>query len=336
MNLISREASAAWKGFLIILIVLAHNELLMTNSAGEQSFALDCFQLFVVQGFFLLPFLYGPKELTGRRALDYLAKLCVPYAWIFAVCLLINAAYTHRFSTPIEYGYAFFFGNGALLKQTIGFNYPWFLPAMFSLMLLKGLYDRGGAWAVALGGVSVAYWVSIVMFGVNRFVVGNYTPLGLSQSLYALPIALVSAALCVKFAAREISKAVRVSLALAFSLIVAAHYYRTMWPAPLARLLWFFMPVSASVFLFACRDWLARSRWLIVLGVYSLPIYLVHVIVYNVLARGLQRLHAGRHPVWAWGIFLLTLAISLGISMVLKKVRRLNGWLFPSGYGRAA
>ncbi len=336
MNLISRDASAAFKGFLILLIVLAHNELLMTNSAGGQSFALDCFQLFIVHGFFLLPFLYGPKELTGRRALDYLAKLCVPYAWIFGVCLLINAAYTHRVSTPLEYGHAFIFGNGALLKSTIGFNFPWFLPAMFSLLLMKGLYGRGGAWPVALSIVSVAYWVSIVMFGVNRFIVGNYTPLGISQSLYALPIALVSSALCVKIAARANPAAVRWSSALLFALMVTAHYHRNLWPGPVGRLIWFFMPVSSSVLLFSCRDWLARNRLLIVLGVYSLPIYLVHVIVYNGLARGVQRLHAGRHPGWAWGIFLLTVGISLGFSMALKKFRRLHDWIFPSALGRAA
>ncbi len=336
MSLITRDASSALKGFLLLLIVLAHNELLMTNSAGEQSFVLDCFQLFVVQGFFLLPFLYGRKVLTGRRALDYLANLWVPYAWIFVVCLLFNAAYTHRFASLVEYGYAFIIGSGPLLKRIIGFTYPWFLPAMFSLLILKGLYDRGGVWPVVLGAASGGFWIAIVGFGVNRYTVGNFTPLGISQALSSLPIALWSAALCTRLASRGNPVAVRMLTGFMFFLVVVAYYYRDLWPATMGRLLWFFMPISASAFLFSCRDILARSRLLILLGAYSMPIYLVHVIVYNALVRGLQPAHAGRSGVLAWGIFAFTVGISLGFSMGLKKFSRLYGWLFPSGFGRAA
>ena len=336
MSPLSREASAALKGFLTLLIVLGHDELLMTNSAGEQSFVFGWLYSFHVQCFLFLPFLYGRKALNGRRALDNLAKLYVPYVWIFVVCLAINAAYTRRFASPAEYGYALVFGNITLLKQTIGFYFPWFLPAMFALLILKGLHDRGGAWPAVLGTVSAVFWISIVFAGVSRYVVGNYVPLAISQAFYSLPMALAVAALCARLAGRGTSPWLRAAAVAAFLLFSAGLYARPALPAIAGRLLFFLIPVSAFAVLYVFRDLLARCRFLRLLGTYSMPVYLTHVIVYNALVQGLSRMHAGRHPALAWGVYLLTLGISLGGSMVLKKFPRLYGGLFPSGFGRAA
>lgn len=65
-SLLKRDLSVGWKGILILLIVLGHNSILCKPSIEADHFYIwrTWLYTFHVWAFFVLPFLYGCKELN--------------------------------------------------------------------------------------------------------------------------------------------------------------------------------------------------------------------------------------------------------------------------------
>ena len=155
-SLISRDESAAIKGFLMLLIIFGHTGLLTTNfQTGERTFFWHWLYSFHVYIFFILPFIYGyrrkcPSSQNTKKTtlIDIppilcdlkhnLLKIGVPYCWFFVISLLVFITVGKGQYNFLGVLYAFFFGNQPLMDQYIGFNFMWFLPAMLALTILKG------------------------------------------------------------------------------------------------------------------------------------------------------------------------------------------------------
>jgi len=335
--LLTREQSSAFKGVLILLIVLGHNSLLMTDpETQELRFVFNWLYLFHVQSFFILPFMYGKTVLTKRHAVNNFVKLYAPYLWIFTVCLFINAFYVKHFESMGSYLYAFTFGNIYLIKEAIGFYFPWFLPAMFSLLILKGLYDRGGLWQKSAIAISTAYWLAILLAGVNRYDVGDYIPLSISQAFYFLPIALVARKVSDRLSACQNQWVEKIPALLAFIGLTLYLYYSQHFSGKIRVLIDFLLPVAAFSVLFAYRKQLGRSAVLQFFGKYSMPIYLFHVIIYNAIVQIVHRFKLSGNFAAAVAVYILTLAISIGLTVALQRREGLYSLMFPQGIKRRA
>lgn len=142
-SLLNREYSTWIKGFLTFFIILGHNIVFTTplSEYGVMSF----FYLFHIQGFFILPFLYGvdTKPYTSRRIKDTIMRFYWPYG-VFVTFMMLGVGVATRFSnvTWEGLGRLYVFCDAISIKQMCDIQVFWFLPSMMMTVLLKELYYR--------------------------------------------------------------------------------------------------------------------------------------------------------------------------------------------------
>ena len=140
-SLISRENSTLLKGILIILIILGHNGILMGKSTGLTVTALNnylyCFHVYL---FLILPFLYNIPGFTFKRVKKDFLHLYKPYTLLIITILIANIFILKQPFEPLNTVYAYISGNEMLLNKTVGASFPWFLPVMFTLLILRNYF----------------------------------------------------------------------------------------------------------------------------------------------------------------------------------------------------
>ncbi len=68
-------------------------------------------------------------------------RLLYPYLWVTLLCLILNVSLSGQdFKGWAHFSWAMISGSDILLDEVIGFSFPWFLPTMFSLLILKDVY----------------------------------------------------------------------------------------------------------------------------------------------------------------------------------------------------
>lgn len=346
-SLISREASTAIKGLLMLFIVFGHTGWITTDFAtGNRTFFWHWLYSFHVYVFLILPFIYGyskknhvsGKLTGGGQCVDMqqvnadlrhnLIKIGIPYCWFFlfsAIVFVTVGGGQFDFKGIL---YAFFFGNEPLMDKYIGFNFMWFLPAMLALTTLKSVYyNSNGIFKIVIVVISVGLWVLSLFKVVSQYMVGMYVPFAVSQAFCFIMLGLVARYIIEKQWSKKILKPIVVLLIGALTVWI---YYRgeihTIIDCYTAiRLV---MPILMFLFLYGIRDLLTKSRILNFIGTYSLQIYLVHVFVINalvVLFTHFVEQNIGLGIV----IYLMTLGISIGLALVMVKVPVINKILFP-------
>lgn len=133
---IPRDKSAAIKGFLICLIVLGHN--LFFNQAIIHG-VYDWLYSFHVACFFFLPFFYADHSFSIERSWTYCKRLLWPYFYMFLILFFLNALFTKQLSLG-GLANTLVTGNFYKLGFYVGFEYIWFLPAMFSMLVIKDIH----------------------------------------------------------------------------------------------------------------------------------------------------------------------------------------------------
>lgn len=186
ISYLERTESTFIKGFLILLIVLGHNNLLMVETDGP--WIKDWFYSFHVQSFLYLPFLYGKKSLTKNFAHKNFTRLAYPYIFFFVLLTLSHSFITRSFNLNITL-LAFITGAQPFLASSTGMMYLWFLPAMFTMLLLKGIYDNY-KWG------KVILFLGIIILALNICYISNsydsvWFPCGLFYALLNFPMALL-------------------------------------------------------------------------------------------------------------------------------------------------
>ena len=136
VSYIKTNESVAIKGLLIFLIVLGHNMFFIyyLESVQVQNY-LYCFH---IQAFFLLPFLYGAKPLTKKRLANYFIRLYWPYLLLTTILSVIYSNfYLQKELDFLGILRMYVTGDVSLIKQYCGVQIFWFMPAMFSLSVLR-------------------------------------------------------------------------------------------------------------------------------------------------------------------------------------------------------
>lgn len=349
-SLISREASTAIKGLMILLVVLGHTEMLNTDFAtGEKTFFYIWFHYFRVAIFMILPFIYGYKQTDGgEHAFEKngwcvemqnvwsdlkrnLIRIGIPYCWVFAFSVLMFVTIKGGSFDPQGVLYTFISGYQPLMSKYIGFNFVWFLPAMLALTTLKSLwYNSSRRVRGCLLTVSVVLWLLAIFRILPQRIPMYYVPFSLSQAFYYLLLGLVARQLVKRL---SLKKALPWIVLLIVALTVMmyfqrmGHFPRVIHYSAFFRLVF---PVLMFLPIYAMGGWLSKSKFLTFAGKYSFQIYLVHVFVINALEVVL--LHFFNQSIGLGiVIYVVALAISSGLAVLMVKVPVINKVLFPKG-----
>jgi len=134
---LDKAQSESIKGLLIILIVMLHNDLLLTGLWEGR--VIQYIGMFHVEGFFILPFFYNKKsELSLKNIVNTIVRCWVPYTWLFLLCFFIFSVYQRHISIDLSMLSVYFHGMQETLSNYFGFRYLWFLPTfcLFSIVFM--------------------------------------------------------------------------------------------------------------------------------------------------------------------------------------------------------
>ena len=345
-SLISREASTAIKGLLMLLVVFGHTSLLTTDySTGDKTFLWKWLYTFHVYIFFILPFIYGYKRKPvvvngGGYLVDYqqviretkrnIIKIGVPYTWFFILSAIIYIVVGGGQFDIKGLLYTYFWGNEPLIDQYIGFNFMWFLPAMLALLTLKSIwYNSNKTIKTIIMVLSVTLWFLFVFRFLYRFDLGMYVPFAISQAFYFILYGIVSRWIIERNF--RVTKILPLAVILLIGLTMIYYLYRKQLAGSfiyLYAIVNLFMPLLVFIVIYSLRDFLAKSRILKIIGKYSLQIYLFHVFVLNAVTMVVSQF-TQQGIFMGFVIYVISILASLAMAVLIEKISWLNRMMFP-------
>jgi fucose 4-O-acetylase-like acetyltransferase len=332
------DAFDAVKGLLILLIVLGH--LTPMQHVPGFGWVFPVLYRFHVVSFLLLPFLLGRAKWQARWLADRAVRYLVPYAiWVSATAVVFGltvgagvapAELVRRTAWGLLTGYALD------LKAATGFQLYWFLPALFTVTLLRAVLMKvPQRW---LPVVVLAAWT---LHGTVALWLGvwSHAPLGLAVAVYVLPMG-VTAAWLWPFARRWPWIVACAAVALAITTRWMGLYTNVGvlgvfgWRNPAQMLITDIDAIASFLAIVAAAPVLGRIPGLPALGRLSLGVYLCHsAFLQSVLLTGL---HAGRQPFGqdaaVFAVIGMVVALVGGIlSARLMQLNRVQPWVLPRG-----
>jgi fucose 4-O-acetylase-like acetyltransferase len=331
------------KGILILVVIAGHNEGLVQHALWLR----QLFYYFNTQCFFLLSSLLDTKPFSMQLVRDRAIRYLVPFvsflaiAWAafmalrgggqslgVAVANLLRAAVT---------------GSEPAIYAAVGMRYLWFLPALFSLVVIKAASIRwptlgwgllAAACCLIVGAVYVPANVLAAMpcnalTGLFFFGLGDVFRRA-EAAVTRLPM-IMRAAVAGGLTAGLAWLIVRLPLGWVAGANIRS-YDITNWPTWTAAIA--FPCLVLATLLATAQAWPLR-RLLALCGHYSLPIYLTHMLLYRVLTLGWfgkkfdDLATVGSDLRAGVVIFALTVAGSLSISIGIWQLPRLRRLLFP-------
>ena len=285
-SLLSRDESSAFKGILILLVVLGHNSILM-----KETNLFPYLYSFHVYCFYILPFLYGitfHDEKKGncfyllKRQINHYRKLGLIYLFWCLMGVLLAIFVKQIPFQPWKCIQAILWGHQTLLKDYCGFSFLWFIPTFLAVMLWRDVYflstKLGKKVLFYLG---VFLWCGAVAGMGGSHSLGMWCPFALIQGLF-----FSMAGIAVRFILEQtriedgtISKC----YCLLFPIIPLYVYFRRFLPYGFNYLTWSCCPILAFLCLYSIKNYLTKCRLFLLAGKYSLQVYLLHTIVFNIL-----------------------------------------------------
>ena len=338
------------RGVLILIVMFDHNDIIR-NVASVNAWFLP--MTFHVAGFLLLPFLARPKPLSWPMLRDHAVRYLVPFLFAVLAYSLVFEVAVARLPVAQWLGAdaaALVFADPWSLHDATGFIMLWFLPALLSTVVLLALFNSvSGMWRLALAGAGLAVHLGIGAVPINlRFLV----PQGVLIALYILPMGLALRAAIPWLRDRRRPGWALVPLA---GLILLLCWWRErgteievatlVMPTLVQMLDVLANDASDLCFLFvliSLAPMLARMRPLVLLGQYSLVVYLVHPILYKPILAVLLHVSQVEVLTQPWGMLrywagaaasvLCAGAISLGVAMAIQASFRLRTLLTPRDF----
>lgn len=304
---ISRQDSVILKGLLTILVVVGHNHIIVP----QDSFLMTYLYTFHVVCFFILPWLYDKKKNFTLKGVGVtILRSWVPYIFFFVLSLIVFTVMVRKQPDIGGIAAAFVTGSQALLKRNVGFFFLWFLPTFCTFTLLRLLGDKF-KWAKSLI-IIISICTFFFSLSTGKWLINNL-PFGLYVALRYYIYGLVV------FYLLKWGKWTKYVGAVVF-LIFTWMYWNDI-------ISWYnivLMPVVGFMFVLSIAPIFRKQTWLQEIGKYSLPIYLLHVYVYNVIERVVPHT-----MIWGFMVLVLTLVLSYFISYVIYKMPRLKNIIFP-------
>lgn len=326
---ISMDESTAIKGLLMLLIVMGHN-LFWGHIVGE--FIFDWLYSYHVALFFILPFFYPSHLFTWSRVKTLFARLYWPFIWAFTLLTAVNYLMATKGIRPIEMpdyidslsvvGFlrTMFTGNFWSLSPYSGFYYLWFLPVMFSMLVIRDLFVSSSTKVVkyVILGFAVICFVFfwVFMYGTIdtavKYSIMNWSPFAILQGLGLFFLGYSCNVLI------RNGTYLNVWVLLIAFIVLGVVYVLipkdTVFFSVYKTIMWFINPYIAFGLIFSLRKHLAKFSLLKKIGVLSLPIYIIHQPL-----NGLMSMMASKINISELLLFVLTYSIVLFLSYFIAK-----------------
>lgn len=319
---IGKDESNILKGFLIFLIILAHNNILLPVS----SFTWSLIYTFHRTCFFILPFFYewSPKGHTTSYISKLIARTWIPYFITSCMVLGISLYLESVPELSLNTFFAFLNGNEDYCEKYLGGRFLWFLPSFcsFSILLFFSRKNRLLQYMIAMLG--------FVVWGVDK----EQFSLLASYTFGGLPLALsyyASGFVCKKIydyfvLSRHLQPfKVCIYIFIALTMLLGISYGNSIY-YKMIDLYKFIMPIIAFISLFYISIHV-KSKFVKFMGKHSLPIYLLHLFVYNALIKILG------DQFWSGLLNLvLTILITSMMAYIISKCRYLRKLYTPRDF----
>lgn len=152
---------------MICLVVLCHNRYFYSYYPQLYHYIYS----FHVACFFVLPFFYNNdiRFFSMSRVWVYCKRLLWPYTYMFVFLYFMSSVVTNDYN--LEWGLinTFLTGNFYSIHKYIGFQYLWFLPAMFSMLVIKDIYtSRPVSRKILMLSIGAVFYVLCWAFLINQ------------------------------------------------------------------------------------------------------------------------------------------------------------------------
>lgn len=314
-SLISKRDSTLVKGILILLIILGHNSILMQERA-----IYNYLYHFHVYVFLLLPFLYNIPQFTFKRIKKDFIHIYKPYTFVFAILAIINTFILNQDFNLTKVLYAYISGNEFLLRGNIGASFLWFMPTMFSLMLLRNYLMNKPAkilWICVF--VSFLAFVATRVLWLCTVYDFPYIILGAAVSIVYFFMGVVSRYIYERYHTKGYFGNISSVAFILATICNFTHLKGTVFEF----ITWGILPISTLYILTAIVKHFKENNILTkcinYLGKYSLPIYLFHVIIYNAILLVIKKAHIAETYLIGAVSYIATLTITIMLIYFCKK-----------------
>ena len=316
-SLISKRDSTLLKGILILLIMLGHNSILMQERA-----IFNYLYHFHVYVFLLLPFLYNVPKFTFERVKKDFVHIYKPYTIIFIILVLINTFVLKERFNFTQVMYAYISGNEYMLKANIGASFLWFMPTMFSLLLLRNwLMNKPGKILWSCVFVSFLAFLATRVLWLCTIYDFPYIILGGTVTIVYFFMAVLSRYIYERYHNNRYFNYISSAVFILATIYNFTNLYGTIYEI----ITWGILPISALYTFTAIVKHLKENKFLTecinYLGKESLPIYLFHVIIYNAILLVVEKLEIVQNALIGVITYIITLAITIALIYICKKIR---------------
>lgn len=307
VSLLQKDESSAVKGFLILLIVLAHNKYLM-----QGGFSNRYLYSFHIYSFFLLPFLYNFKvvslnDLIWRK----FKRLYIPYTTVFLLLIGI-AVYQNNILEIGQLSLALLCGSQRLFTDSLGFgSFLWFIPTMFSLLIIRWLYYTSSRTIRLLLLLISAICLIGFAYLLHPFlIIWKYAPFGCFLAM-AMLLPAVICRYCFAHVNKQLVSLLFFALVIAIMIVYPLNDYSYTY-LTINRLI---CPTIILLFILSMRRILSRIPLIIDVGKRSFCIYLIHIFIYNLFYQILD-IYADVGLFVGLVLFIVVLSISYGMAKI--------------------
>lgn len=327
---VSFEETNIIKGILMLLVIAGHCHYLIPIDSLPFRY-LYHFHVFC---FFILPFFYDKRNnFTFSKIKNTIIKCYVPYFFFFVLCTIIYLMVDKSWG---DYNggksvLAFFIGNDQLLKTQTGFYYLWFLPTFCSFTIIKYFFenrynkdDKNKFIAFTLAMLIVITF--FILPEKKVLFISSVVPFAITRALYLFSCGFVTYLLAKIPYGKYVGGIVFVVL----SFLYLLNNGKIIVPI-------YLFPATAFLFLLSIKGIVMQilnihhlqlfGKFLQLLGKLSFPIYLVHVIIYNVLEKLFN--HTILNSIIT---FLLTILLSIVVAMLMNRILLIQKLVLPKGY----
>ena len=320
-SLLDRNQSTWLKGVLILLIALGHNSILMGTLPETETRTIYRFlYCFHAYAFFFVTCLYNWPKLSKEHVKKIFLRLYKPYTIMFVIVLVANLFITK--SGFIDMGgviLAYLSGSSPLLKDAIGMSFVWFLPTMFSfLLILGGCRDESPRYLRVLLLVLAIGFLTLLTCGLLGLEVSVWSVSGSMSALRIFTICYLNRLLFEKFGARKAYQYMAYATALFVVLVFFTRYGQSV---VLDRLLRFLLVPSAMFQLLVVIVYRIKhyNKMILYLGRHSLQIYLFHHLIYNVILMGLRVANIPLSTTVGIVVYISTLVATIAFDVLFRK-----------------